>query len=311
MLDKPESDNVPPAFPFDEFVTFSPERESEPHRANDSANEPLPAAHGASAALSQEANQGTFLPLKTALPCSSSEDLMDASPRRDGVRRATQSLDWESYREVIQDLYNRMPLKEVIVHMAETYNFFATARMYKTRLNQWGVYKYVKSRDMEALVQRIQSGRDVPVLLEIDGKAVTRSKLARFSRRQGRSFGQGESSPPSRTNSISALSSHGQEVGLYDEGLQSSQGSFTSPEASPITFPSYFPDYRDPTATGLSSTSNRILPPPLPWSPPRPRKPLPSTRKLHSDMQRDTLQQALFLAMILSAIIKNVPLGNI
>ena len=114
--------------------------------------------------------------------------LTDPGPAR--TRPAKQhatAQDWTRYRTIIADLYTRMALKEVIEYMATKYRFFATARMYKSRLREWGLNKYVKAKDMEALVQQAQSRPqdDAATDLEIGGRTVPLAKVARFARRQG------------------------------------------------------------------------------------------------------------------------------
>src|SRR2546423_4672304 len=105
-------------------------------------------------------------------------------------KKSVSGQEWETYRNIIQDLYSRMTLRQVMAYMADTYNFLATQRMYKTRLSQWGLNKYMKSRDMKNLVQQIQGSKisDLPAEFEIDGKHISRSKVARFAKRQGQAL---------------------------------------------------------------------------------------------------------------------------
>ncbi|KAH8743351.1 Clr5 domain-containing protein, partial [Diaporthe sp. PMI_573] len=48
---------------------------------------------------------------------------------------------WERHRERITQMYMEKTLKEVLEIMEQDHNFFATERMYKARLKEWGVTK--------------------------------------------------------------------------------------------------------------------------------------------------------------------------
>jgi hypothetical protein len=292
---------------------------------------------------------------------------------RSANQRSMKSLsgqEWETYRDVIKDLYNRMPLKDVITYMSEQYHFTATARMYKTRLSQWGLVKYTKNRDMISLVRKVQSSEssDVPMEFEIDGKTVSRAKVARFARRRANALDQrdrstsvaspADSNAPSRTSSISAdwhlLGLAGQDVEVHSDGAPSPSISDATQVASPMqldqaphamrTLPTPFPqtaalstlvessepstigpcqsDIDNPTAASQSPLQ-RVAP--LVSEVPTaylkdadiemdyicPPTPAFHKRKLEKHMQTDTFQQALFVAMMLSVMIRHLPLGNL
>ena len=268
------------------------------------------------------------------------------------TRRPMKSLsgqEWETYRDIIKDLYNRLPLKEVIAYMSEQYNFYATARMYKTRLSQWGLNKYVKNRDMQNLVQKIQSSSDhhVPMELEVDGKAVPRSKVERFAKRKGQSLGKEgpvtsttplNSNSPARTDSVGAdfihIDSSGQETEVPSDDIPTPTTTLTivtspppqldqpshferklpAPLLSGIT-PGPFAESPEPHLIGIPipSSFRRSLPLQLEGMKrhPYPQAPGIRTRTLQEPMRTDTMQQALLLALLLSAMIQQRPLGDL
>ena len=231
--------------------------------------------------------------------------------------------EWESHRGLIQDLYNRMTLKQVMAYMADTYNFIATPRMYKTRLNQWGLNKYMKSRDMKNLVQRIQGSRilDLPTEFEIDGIHIPRSKVARFAKRQGQPLDpDGSGSVPTNTSSPSRTDSISTDYVCVDPNGHDTEVPSDDPSPATTATPQAA---SPPPTTDQASQVSRIFPPllgniPSPFveSPevaegPCPSAPRPPTRSLQDPMQTDTLQQALLIALILSAMVRQRPLGDL
>ncbi|KAK4190924.1 Clr5 domain-containing protein [Podospora australis] len=52
--------------------------------------------------------------------------------------------DWEAYKQVILEEYKTQnrPLHEVRALMEEKYNFKASIRAYRSRLDRWGITKY-------------------------------------------------------------------------------------------------------------------------------------------------------------------------
>jgi hypothetical protein len=286
-----------PASLFDEFVIFPPERhELETRQTDNIATEPSLAPYEVGAMSHQEAEESVSLPMTTTLPDQSSENVSACSTIRDvhtqhRPMRSISGQEWEAYRDIIKELYNRMPLKEVMAYMSEQHEFIATARMYKTRLNHWGLGKYMKSRDMKSLVHKIRSSResDNAVELQIDGKAGPIAKVERYARRRAPGFGQGDSSPLSCANS--------------DEAFSSPHGS-GSPDIVHVE-PGVHAESPYPAALEVFTFES----PEIDVYPPK--KPQPQNRNLHSHMQPDTFQQALFLAMMLTAMVKQVPLGNI
>jgi hypothetical protein len=264
--------------------------------------------------------------------------------------RIVSGQEWEAYRDIIKELYNRMPLKEVITYMSEQYEFFATARMYKTRLNHWGLNKYMKKRDMQSLVHKIQSsgGPHAPMELEIDGKPVPLAKIERYAKRKGQALNKDGPSPsttplnsnsPPRTDLIGGeyvhLDSTGQEIDIRSDDTPSPATTVTTQATSPppqIDLPQRplrilpasgpygstlgpFAENPEPHLIGsfIPTDSRRLhnLHSVEARGPPSPRAPRPRTRTLQSPMQTDTIQLALLLAIILSAMIQQRPLGDL
>jgi hypothetical protein len=264
--------------------------------------------------------------------------------------RSVSGQEWEAYRDIIKELYNRMPLKEVITYMSEQYEFFATARMYKTRLNHWGLGKYMKKRDMQSLVYKIQSsgGPHTPVELEIDGKPVSLAKIERYAKRKGHALNKEGPSPsttplnsnsPPRTDLIGGdylhVEVHGQEIEIRSDDTPSPATTVATQAASPppqMDLPQRplrilpasgphgttlgpFAENPEPHLIGnfIPSDSRRLHNPHFVEArrPPSPQAPRPRTRTLPSPMQTDIIQLALLLAIILSAMIQQRPLGDL
>jgi hypothetical protein len=231
----------------------------------------------------------------------------DSKPR---PMKSLSGQEWETYRGLIRDLYNRMPLKKVMAYMAETYNFIATARMYKTRLNQWGVNKYMKSQDMKTLVHRIQGSKlsDLPTEFEIDGKHIPRSKVARYAKRQGQALNSSSRTPESIGAEYVLVDSDGHDTDAPSD-RPSPTTTTTTQAASPTPidqlthtprmFPTFLRDLRSPFAESPEVAEGFC-----PCAPP------PRTRNLQNLMQTDTVQQSLLLAITLSAMIQQRPLGD-
>ena len=239
--------------------------------------------------------------------------------------------DWTRYRTVIADLYTRMALKEVIEYMATKYRFFATARMYKSRLREWGLNKYVKAKDMEALVQQAQTRPqdDATTDLEIGGRTVPLAKVARFARRQGQKLPTEITSAIQSPTSSSATPSRrpsDDRFTLVDIVCREEEQSPPSATESTVS---------SPVSMDLPPITSRILPPPQPV--PRPmilpplvggREPsltLPPIQQLNNTLptpsqtqgyrerpapspnQSDLFRRALLIAVILSALSRHMP----
>lgn len=81
-----------------------------------------------------------------------------------GSRRPQQDFaqinDWEMHRDRITELYRDqgLHLKQVQKIMAEEHQFFASQRMYKTRISKWAIDKNLKAADVATLL-RLQQQR--------------------------------------------------------------------------------------------------------------------------------------------------------
>ncbi|KAK4234955.1 Clr5 domain-containing protein [Achaetomium macrosporum] len=70
--------------------------------------------------------------------------------------------DWEAHRETITRLYlhEKRSLQEVMEYMALNHFFFATVKMYRTRIRKWGIDKNNKAVEV-AYMLRLKKQRDV------------------------------------------------------------------------------------------------------------------------------------------------------
>ncbi|KAK4149274.1 Clr5 domain-containing protein [Chaetomidium leptoderma] len=69
--------------------------------------------------------------------------------------------DWDAHRETITGLYlhDKRSLQEVMEHMAMNHFFFATIKMYRTRIRKWGIDKNNKAAEVAYMV-RLKKQRD-------------------------------------------------------------------------------------------------------------------------------------------------------
>ena len=155
-----------PGWSFNEVITFSPECDLEPRTGGSTATAAgdMQAVDSILVALHQESNESMLSLMPRGHLRSESSDLSIEFATREensGPRptKSASTQEWEMHREIIKDLYlnNGMPLKEVVAYMTERLNFHATARTYKTRFNQWGCNKYIKSCDMASPVEKAKS----------------------------------------------------------------------------------------------------------------------------------------------------------
>jgi hypothetical protein len=136
--------------------------------------------------------------------------------RQPHQRGSPTASDWEHHRNIITLMYRDHPLKEVVSIMAAEHNFFATERMYKTRISQWHLNKNMKSHEMETLMRDVQegasAGKDAAVALRFGGKVVPWSKLERFTRRHKKDLTRARSPSamtPDKSNASSPSISNG------------------------------------------------------------------------------------------------------
>ncbi|KAM0813192.1 putative Clr5 domain-containing protein [Seiridium cardinale] len=111
--------------------------------------------------------------------------------------------DWQRHRAVITELYEaqNMTLADVMKVMEEKHSFFATARMYKTRFNKWGLQKTLRFQQVGELLRqntdRAAAGKESVRLIR--GKPVDDKRLRKYLR----------SLPPDRHSQLAELV-HGQ-----------------------------------------------------------------------------------------------------
>ncbi|KAL2258669.1 hypothetical protein VTK26DRAFT_7944 [Humicola hyalothermophila] len=69
--------------------------------------------------------------------------------------------DWEAHRETITQLYlhEKMPLQDVMEYMAVNHCFFATVKMYRTRIRKWGIDKNNKAAEVSYML-KLKKHRD-------------------------------------------------------------------------------------------------------------------------------------------------------
>ncbi|KAK3321854.1 Clr5 domain-containing protein [Apodospora peruviana] len=67
--------------------------------------------------------------------------------------------DWTAAKSTIKHLYmeENLPLKEVMAIMEEKHNFRGTVKMYKSKLNEWGLFKTFKPREVLAALRVLEA----------------------------------------------------------------------------------------------------------------------------------------------------------
>ncbi|KAL1877859.1 hypothetical protein VTK73DRAFT_8386 [Phialemonium thermophilum] len=74
--------------------------------------------------------------------------------RSQNMVRPTEPEDWEPYRTVISDLYERLKLRDVMKEMERVYSFKATEKQYKTQIKKWNLdTKYTKGSEYLAMIK--------------------------------------------------------------------------------------------------------------------------------------------------------------
>ncbi|KAF7512262.1 hypothetical protein GJ744_001830 [Endocarpon pusillum] len=83
-----------------------------------------------------------------------------AKPPINSSSNSPSNEDWEKIRPVFEKLYNteNRPLKEVRRMLQQDHGFHANDRMYKTRINSWGLHKNVKKAEKEDLLRQVRHG---------------------------------------------------------------------------------------------------------------------------------------------------------
>jgi hypothetical protein len=110
-------------------------------------------------------------------------------PAKLSTRALPTTDQWETHKEFLRRLYivQEMRLKDVIATMQNQRNFYATAKMYKSRFSRWGFVKHNNLKDMETIACRIvQRGHtDINATFTVNGRSVTAQEVARYFRRRG------------------------------------------------------------------------------------------------------------------------------
>ncbi|KAJ4289319.1 hypothetical protein N0V88_007070 [Collariella sp. IMI 366227] len=85
-----------------------------------------------------------------------------APPKRNMQELYATPEDWNTHQETITQLYlhDKLSLQEVMDHMALNHFFFATVKMYRTRIRKWGIDKNNKAAEVAHMV-RLKKHRDV------------------------------------------------------------------------------------------------------------------------------------------------------
>jgi Clr5 domain len=197
--------------------------------------------------------------------------------------------DWEVLRPLIMKLYSEehKPLRVVSQILKEQHNFHATygslpqiesgrltghrPRMFKQRLQAWGVRKYSRPEEVKNLLRHytreelrstVSTGNDSPLM--VDGKELSLSMVKRHLRRTGLSetspdYGT-SSSTRSRPDAISVASSSAlsdAQITLADSGERSTM--IEAHSLSPCHSLSSTPSVTTPPPTNLGSRESDSL----------------------------------------------------
>jgi hypothetical protein len=110
-------------------------------------------------------------------------------PTESSTRDLPTAKQWETHKESLRLLYivQDMTLKKLMVTMQKEYDFYATAKMYKSRFSRWGFVKYNHRKDMEIIARRIvQSGdKNQNEAFIVNGRSVTAQAVAQYFKRRG------------------------------------------------------------------------------------------------------------------------------
>ncbi|KAI1854471.1 hypothetical protein JX265_007659 [Neoarthrinium moseri] len=89
-------------------------------------------------------------------------------------------LDWDLHRDTITRLYwdERKTLKEVADFMEKEHDFYATLKMYKSRIKNWGLTKNLKSQEAERIKTKVDQGA-TPTLPVIRGRQIGSKRFKR------------------------------------------------------------------------------------------------------------------------------------
>ncbi|KAF2149921.1 hypothetical protein K461DRAFT_296333 [Myriangium duriaei CBS 260.36] len=116
--------------------------------------------------------------------------------------------DWDKNKSKISELYETHTLKQVMESM-EVFGFFATPKMYKTRISKWGLDKNRKDAEMRAIV--IEADRrqklNKPSICYARGKEVSYESVRKYFKRRNLTIEQviAEATPASIPASIKCV----------------------------------------------------------------------------------------------------------
>ncbi|OIW23814.1 hypothetical protein CONLIGDRAFT_110518 [Coniochaeta ligniaria NRRL 30616] len=95
--------------------------------------------------------------------------------------------DWERVKPLIKELYKDelKPLKDVVATMETEHHFFATQRMYKSKLREWGLSKYIRATEAVAIIKAMEerqaAGKSSQIVLR--GEKVDLDRIKNYVRR--------------------------------------------------------------------------------------------------------------------------------
>ncbi|KAH8645447.1 Clr5 domain-containing protein [Xylariales sp. PMI_506] len=111
-----------------------------------------------------------------------------ARPQSHKNRRYASSSDWARHRPLITQLYRdeRRTLGEVSRILETEYGFYATVRMYKKRLEEWGLGKKLKEDEVLQILRvlSIRGHNAMPVTFYINGRPIDNVRIQSYLNRK-------------------------------------------------------------------------------------------------------------------------------
>ncbi|KAL9128044.1 MAG: hypothetical protein Q9175_007613 [Cornicularia normoerica] len=95
--------------------------------------------------------------------------------------------DWIRHQALIEHLYRKQTLAKTIDFMTSRYGFKATENMYKKRINQWGLDKKNKAKEMRAIARKHRQLGDQGKLttFRVRGRVIDYKDVVRYWERKG------------------------------------------------------------------------------------------------------------------------------
>ncbi|KAF2028075.1 hypothetical protein EK21DRAFT_32037, partial [Setomelanomma holmii] len=110
-----------------------------------------------------------------------------AQPQKRKRWSTLRASDWEPHKERVFDLYvtQGLPLREVRQVLEEKTGFKAQERQYKLHLWNWGMNKYIKAHEMEAIVHKLQRQKQIErnIVFNVRDNQMTLPKIERWMKR--------------------------------------------------------------------------------------------------------------------------------